>query len=83
MKLRADQVEKLKFIGGAIIVLAAMAIMFPGFVTVALGLWRIFLVALIAGSVCLALAYATRHFSKLKQASLQKGADSNSESPAN
>jgi UPF0716 family protein affecting phage T7 exclusion len=83
MKLRADQVEKLKFIGGAIIVLAAAAIMFPGFVTVALGLWRIFLVALIAGSVCLALAYATRHLSKVKQASLQKGTDANSESPAN
>jgi UPF0716 family protein affecting phage T7 exclusion len=64
--------EKLKFIGGAIIVLAAAAIMFPGFLTVAMGLWRIFLILVVVGGSSLAIAYATRHFARLKAAAREQ-----------
>lgn len=59
--------ETLKFIGGAIIVGAAALIMFPGFLTVAFGLWKIFLILLIAGGAALALAYATVYLKKQKK----------------
>lgn len=63
MKINADT---LKFIGGAIVVLAAALIMLPGFFSVALGLGRILLVIAIAGGACLLLAY-TVHFLKRKR----------------
>jgi CDP-diglyceride synthetase len=59
--------ESLKFIGGAIIVAAAALIMFPGFLQVAFGLWRIFLVLIIAGGAALFLAYATMYIKRQKK----------------
>jgi UPF0716 family protein affecting phage T7 exclusion len=55
-----QHIEKLKFIGGALIVGAAALIMLPGFVNLAAGLGRILLIIVLAGSICLALAYGTR-----------------------
>jgi UPF0716 family protein affecting phage T7 exclusion len=58
--------ETLKLAGGTIIVLAAAAIMFPGFLQVAFSLWRILLIVVIAGGACLALAHARLHLAKMK-----------------
>ncbi|HEY9792815.1 MAG TPA: hypothetical protein V6D22_20610 [Candidatus Obscuribacterales bacterium] len=84
MKLSAATSEKLKFVGGAIIVLAAAAIMFPGFLSLAWGLWRIFLILLVVGGSSLAIAYATRRLARLKagENSGRKPACSSTESSA-
>jgi UPF0716 family protein affecting phage T7 exclusion len=54
-----NKVETLKLIGGALIVGAAALIMFPGFMQVAFGMWRIFLMIAIAGGAALLIAYVT------------------------
>lgn len=67
MKTPSANAEKWKVIGGAVIVLAAAVVMFPGFLSVGIGLSRILLIIVLAGGVCLALAYGTRHLLKLKR----------------
>ena len=66
MKITPATTEKIKFIGGALVVVAAAFIMFPGFLSVALGLWRILLIVVVAGGACLALAHLTRRIARLK-----------------
>jgi UPF0716 family protein affecting phage T7 exclusion len=67
MKKSATIKEKLTFIGSAIIVLAAFAIMCPGLLTVAAGLGRILLIVAVAGGGCLALAYGMRSLARAKR----------------
>jgi hypothetical protein len=64
-------IERLKFIGGAIIVAAAALIMFPEIIKVAFGLGRIFMVLLVAGGACLFLATTSHRIKKLKDAQHQ------------
>ncbi len=61
----AIDTEKLKFIGGAIIVAAAALIMFPGFISLAAGFGRLLFIMVVIGGGCLLLAVATRRIMKL------------------
>lgn len=67
MSKPAINMETLKFAGGAIIVGAAALIMFPGFLSVALGLWRILVIMVVAGGGCLLIANITHRILKRKR----------------
>jgi UPF0716 family protein affecting phage T7 exclusion len=67
MNKPAINMETLKFAGGAIIVGAAALIMFPGFLSVALGLWRILVIMVVAGGGCLLIANITQRILKRKR----------------
>lgn len=66
MKKPALNMETMKFIGGALIVGAAALIMFPGIMSILMGLSRILILLVVVGGGCLALTLASRRILKLK-----------------
>ncbi len=64
--------EKLKFVGGALIVLAAVAVAFPGFLSLAAGIGRIMFILVVVGGGCLLTAHLTRRIMKLGRDSGKK-----------
>ena len=67
MSKPAISMETLKFAGGAVIVGAAAIIMLPGFLGVAMGLWRILVIMIVAGGGCLLIATITHRVLKKRR----------------
>ena len=60
----ANRIDRLKLFIGGVIIFAAGMIMLPDWVKLLASLWRIVLVVILSGGICLVLAYVTGHIMK-------------------